>query len=319
MNEPIEPDVYRLARRLAELVRRVPPLVWPFLILAGWELVPLLVQSPGSWTVMSVLAAASNAGWALLPAAVIVGRPDALRSARGIFLGALAWSTIGPVGSLAWGVATSIDPATVESSGRVVLRVLAFAAAVAGQAAIVVILERRRRTATTWPRPLVALAVIGVAAACLYQGSTALDWYNSQQGVFMYGVQDDLGARIQVVASAFRPMVLLTLGALAWSSLSAVRAGEAPRRFWSAITAGSAILFVAAVFNYSLSPVLSAVGYSPTIVSVVSTLLDIEAWASVAAVGLVLLAFAIGVPNDAKDVGDVVADPIAAPATAPAS
>ena len=307
MDEPIEPDAYRIAGRLGELVRRVPRLAWPFLILAAYDLGLFLADGISSWTLLTLFLVAASVGWALLPAAVILGRPTAWQSERGILVGAIAWSAVGPVGHLIWRVPILLGLDSSDGAGSAAISLLAVAGRVAGPAIIAIVLERRRRTSTTWPAPLLAIVAVLVAATCVQSTSSTLDWYNAQLN-FGFGAQDMLAGQIRVVAAAVAPLSLLTVGALAWSALSAVRAGEEPRRFWVWITAGSAALLATNVLGYAMMFFALAVGSPAYILDLFSAYNDIVPVSSVIGIGLLLLAFVIGAPNDPLDLGEVVAD-----------
>jgi hypothetical protein len=302
-----EPDVYRVARRLAGLARRVPQPAWPFVLLAAAQLGVLVIDGMSADPTYLLLVATVLA-WTLVPAAVIIGRPNAWRSARGILVGAIAWTTLEAVGLLLGrvSVATGWDPFLTSPAIRIfgLVRLLA---GLAGPAVIAIYLERRRRTTTRWPAPLVAPAVLAVAALCVYSGSQALNQY---QPWYPYlDTSNDLARQIQIVGTALGPVMLLTLGALAWSSWSAFRAGERPRRFWAALAAGSAALMVAQVVNNGLILAVYASWMAVIVGGLLTTADNVELLASAAGTGLLLAAFALGIPDDPADVGDVVGVP----------
>ena len=309
MDDTTEPDIFRASHRLAELLRRVPSQAWPFFVLAGIELAIFAVAGSESWSMLSLLIAAGVACWPLLPAAVIMGCPTAWQSARGVLVGAIVWTTISAAVSLIWRAPTYFGSGSLDSAGGSASHLLALAASLAGPAIVAASLERRRRTSTTWPVPLVVLVVVGAAAACLYQGSNALDWYNAQRS-YPFGTQDDLALLLQLVAQTLQPVMVLTLGALVWSSLSASRAGEQPRRFWLAIMAGSATLFVVLIYGLAVIPVISTLGLiSTNTFDLINTLGNLTAWASVASIVLLLVGFGFGLPADPTDLVEVVPSP----------
>lgn len=315
MDEPIEPDAYRFARSLVDLARGVPPLAWPFLILAGYELVLPLVDGTSYWSTLTWLLVAASVGWALLPAAAILGCPTAWQSARSILAGVIAWSTVGFVGHLIWRVPILVGLDSSNGAGSSAISLLAVVGGVAGPALIAAGLERRRRTSSTWPVPLVAVAAVLVAATCVQATSSTLGWYNAQQGLgFGFGTQDALAAQIRVVVAAVGPLRLLAVGALAWSALSAVRAGEEPRRFWVGITAGSAVLLATSALGYAMTFLVMVIGNSANTLDLFTAYNDIVPVSSVIGIGLLLLAFAIGLPEDPMDLGEVVPGPDAPPA-----
>jgi len=303
-----EPDVYRAARQIAALAERVPRAAWPFFALAGLDIVVLVVAGTGGLGLASLRPLASAICWALLPAAVVVGCPDAWRSARGIFLGVVAWSTVPVVASLllTWPRILGVE---TSDAGQQSSSLLALIAEIAGPAIVAVYLERRRRTRTSWPAAVVAVAIVGVAVACAYQASTALDWLNNRQLAPQLDGAGwvDLAGLVRVVSDTAGPVVLLSVGALAWSSLAAVRGFETRRRFWLALTVGAACLLTADFVGFAVWPVVGAIGYSPQLDSLVWTLSDLEVWAGLAGVGLVLLAFVTGLPAESRDPVEAVA------------
>jgi hypothetical protein len=309
MDDTMEPDIFRAAHRLEELARRVPRQAWPFFVLAGIELGVFVVAGNGSLSTLSLLMVTGVACWPLLPAAVIIGCPTAWQSARGVLVGAIVWTTVSAAVSLVWRSPIFLGSGSLDGAGGSAFHLLALAASLAGPAIVAVSLERRRRTSTTWPVPLVVLAVVGAAAACLYQGSNALDWYNAQSS-YEFGTQDDLALLLQLAAQTLQPLMLLTLGALVWSSLSASRAGEEPRRFWLAIAAGSTTLFVVLIYGLTVIPVISTVGLiSTNTFGLIDTLGNISAWASVASIVLLLVGFGFGLPADPTELVEVAPSP----------
>jgi len=177
-------------------------------------------------------------------------------------------------------------------------------AAIAAPIAIVMGLATRRRTSTTWPAIVVAIGVAGTALALVYVGSNAWGFYNDSP--FDFG--DVAAQKLELATQLLGPLILPGLGALAWSGLSALSAGEQPRRFWLALTGGSVAMLSAYVIGLALTWVLSSVGSGyPTDLSI--NIDQALTWVSVAAIGLFLLAFALGMPGDPFDLGDVTEDP----------
>ena len=84
MTEPTEFSLIPGSPRLAELVRRIPAAAWPFVILAALRAAVFLVNTHGQLSIVLLLVLVSDVAWALLPVALVIGRPDAWRSARGV-------------------------------------------------------------------------------------------------------------------------------------------------------------------------------------------------------------------------------------------
>jgi hypothetical protein len=127
-------------------------------------------------------------------------------------------------------------------SGTQSARDLAAIISIAGPALITIALLPRRRTETTWPKVLVALALIGTATLCVDAAISAIDQYRNLQDFSVTTMAGTFRDQPFVVVATLQPVRLLTMGALAWSTLSAVRAEEEPRRFWLSVFIGSAVL-----------------------------------------------------------------------------
>lgn len=256
--EPAGPRGWsRIQDWLAARGQRIPPEAWPFILLAVFVVVAngQLLLSSGS---PDVLILANVAAGALLPAAILIGCRDAWRSARLLLLGAIVWTSIPfAVDAISSGqrlLSPETWTDTSIASGLEIARDLAAIASLAGPALIAIGLLQRRRSETTWPRALVALALIATAALCVYAASSAINQYENFQSLsgtglgVAFGISDPLF----VVRVALDPVRVLTVGALAWSSLSAVRASEEPRRFWLSVFAGSGVLFGLIILSTAL-------------------------------------------------------------------
>src|SRR5664279_3649705 len=93
MNETTEFTPFPGAHKLADLGRRVPRAVWPFIVLAAAQILFLTVPGGGGYLDMRIVAILVIP--TLLPVAVLVGRPDAWNSARLIMIGAILWGSAG--------------------------------------------------------------------------------------------------------------------------------------------------------------------------------------------------------------------------------
>jgi len=311
------PGSHRATDRVMNLLRRVPRMAWPFVALAGLRLLVFLIAAGGRWDVWTVLVVVDVTAWALLPAAVIIGRPDAWRSARVVLVGAIAWSTIGAVSSLFWGVDAAAGGLNLSfSAARLSVSLVQEVVALAAPLVIVYGLSFRRRTATSWPSLIVVLAVLGTAAAFLWTLYSAWDWYSSQTGIAAV-LTDGPAMQIEFVAQIISPLALLSLGALTWSSLSALRAEEQPRRFWVALTAGSGALLAIHVYAHVVSWVMPTIGPSQTAMDWYLITIHIEELVEVAAIVLLVLAFGFGLPKIVEpDQGDIAlesGDPVIYP------
>jgi len=292
----------------------VPAGVWPFVAIAAL-LVALQVRdawAAGSWAGLGLLTLAILVFDALLPAAVLVGCRGDWRSAPVVFAGAVVWTWLVAVAGVLFGLQQWLAPGTWldQPLGSAIGtgRELAAIVALAGPAVVAYGLSKLRRTETTWPRPLVTVAIVLAVGMGLYEAQTGLNFYATIESGNGGPVQLSLGDLGNVILNAARPVELLGLGALAWSSLSAVRAGELPVRFWTLICAGSAALFLFGVYTAAVGPAVS-VGLIPMDLAtgVVTSVYGVLNWGYPAAFAALLVGFGLGLPPDPLDLGDVIA------------
>jgi hypothetical protein len=294
------------------LIRRIPPEAWPFLLIGILLVIRngfLLLSGPTD--LFSRLLLGAIVLQALLPVAILVGCRDEWKSARLIFVGAIVWTTIGSVLPLIVAAEQWLLPAGLDNSSSSlnsleqvfagslndglnslisIERSLAGIASYVGPLLVVIGLERRRRSVTVWPVPGVAAAVIAAIALGFWQGRTTLDSVTASNVFSTAGVS--ISDQLHVARATLLPAYLLALGALAWSCLSAVRAGETPDRFWRLVGVGAALLFAAAFWS-----VVDTVVMTPDLYMAVG---DLALWlsitASVLGYGLLLVGFGLGLP-----------------------
>ena len=315
MNETAEFSLFPGSHKLADLVRRVPRAAWPFLVLAVAQ--TLILAGPGimgggggylDLRIIAILVIPT-----LLPVAVIIGRRDAWKSARVIMIGAIVWGSVEALVSI---VAVpqqrfAADPGTdtaLDFGLRVAAR-LASLIAIAAPALIMLGLRLRRKTETTWPKALVAVAIVGTAALCAYDANNAMEWQRLEHN-FGYYIDTSLRDQLDVLVQAMAPLGLLALGTLAWSTFSAVRANEAPRRFWLAIGAGSSVLFATSLYSSIIGPIVGSGPFdSPVVASLLSAAFEIQSVAILAGLVLLLVGFGLGLPDSDEDaLGEVLPD-----------
>ncbi|HEX7491621.1 MAG TPA: hypothetical protein VF337_07935 [Candidatus Limnocylindrales bacterium] len=309
MDEVPEFELFPGSRRAgdwaASRIRRVPALAWPFIALAGLDFIVVALANGTNWSVLGFLVVVYRVAWALLPAAVIIGCPTAWRTARLVLVGAIAWSTIGAAATLLWGLPfVSTDMGLHSNYASLGVSFLREIASLAAPIAIVMGLSVRRRTSTSWPVPVVILGLAGTTLALVYVGSNAWSSYNDWPPLF----GDSAAQQIQLVLQLLEPLTLPVFGALAWSSLSAVRAGEERPRFWAALAGGSALLLVVYVVSLVSAWAFGVIGYSAGATDLYANLNYVLTCVSVVGIGLLLLAFALGLPDDPMDLGDVQED-----------
>lgn len=293
MNDDFEsgppPGLIRIHEWLAARGRRIPPEAWPFILLAAVAVaanrqVLLATGSP------DLLLLANVAAGALLPAAILVGCRGMWRSARLLLLGAIVWTSIPTLLDIVDWAQQFLSPAqwpdTSFFSWIQSARDLGAIISIAGPALIAIALEHRRHTVTTWPKALVALSVVAAGALFLLAGNAAI-------GVASGATSDfDSGYPWFVAVMVLGPLRLLTIGALAWSTLSAVRAGEQPHRFWVSVSAGSALMLGASILAIGLN----IVSYS-SFASIAYPLIWLDIVGSLVGMAMFLVGFAHGLPD----------------------
>jgi hypothetical protein len=315
MNETAEFSPFPGSHRLADLARRVPHAAWPFIVLAALQ--TLLLVSLGYRDFRNI------AIWViptLLPVAVIVGRRDAWKSARMVMIGAILWGSalaVAQVFAMAWPqIGGNVE---MDTPADFVLRVGVRGAsllAIAGPALVMLGLRTRRETQTSWPRALVAVAVVVTAALCVWNVKQALD-SQALQDNYGYYIDISLRDRLDAIAQGLEALDLLTMGALAWSAVSAVRAQEEPRRFWLAIGAGSSLLFATDLYwRLALPGAGGAMGPLDWLsASLSAAIAEIRILAVLAGFVLLLIGFGLGLPDsDEELLGDVLPERAADPA-----
>jgi hypothetical protein len=293
--EPAGPrGLTRIQDWLAPRVQRVPPEAWPFILLAVFVVVAngQMVLSSGS---LYLLLLPNVAAGALLPAAILIGCRDAWRSARLLLLGAIVWTSIPFVlDVLSWAqqwLSPEQWPDTSVFSGLQIGRDLGSIASLSGPALVAIALMQRRRTETTWPKALVALTLIATGVLCLLATNSAI----SVPSETTIGVDPDYAWFVAVVA--LRPLQILTVGALAWSTLAAVRAREEPRRFWLLVFAGSAVMLYTYILLSSLNLALASLALgSDTYLAFLDQIVLVDILGVLVGMVLLLIGFAQGLP-----------------------
>ena len=316
MTETVEFSPFPGSHRLADLARRVPHAAWPSMVLAALQ--TFLFVGLGYHDFRNI------AIWViptLLPVAVIVGRRDAWKSARLVMIGAILWGSavaVAQVFGMAWpqlGGDVGMDT-PADFVLRVGMRGASLIAIVA-PALVMLGLRSRRETQTSWPRALVAIAIVVTAVLCVLSVKQALD-SQALQNNFGYYIDISLRDRLDAIAQGLETLGLLTMGALAWSAVSAVRAQEEPRRFWLAIGAGSSLLFATDLYGRLGFPGAGG-GFGPidwpAIASLSAAIGEIRILAVLAGFILLLIGFGLGLPDsDEELLGDVLPEGAATPA-----
>jgi hypothetical protein len=280
---------------LATRGRLIPLEAWPFILLAavaGAANGRILLSSG----LPDLLLLANAAAGALLPAAILIGCRGKWRSARLLLLGAIVWTSIPTLLDIVGWAQQLLSPVEWPDpsfvSGTQSARDLAAIISIAGPALIAIALEQRRRTETTWPKALVASSVIAAGALCLLAANAAIGVASGTTADF------DSGYPWFVVVMALSPLRILTVGALAWSTMSAVRAREEPHRFWLSVSAGSALTLGVSILTIGLN----IVSYS-SFVYIAFPLIWLDIVGGLAGMAMLLVGFAQGLPDAASRAG----------------
>ena len=312
MNETTEFSPFPGSHRLADLAGRVPRIAWPFIVLAAAQTILFVGLGIGDFRNVAILIVPT-----LLPVAIIVGRGDAWNSARGIMIGAILWGSVVAlvqvVGLGEYRFAPESGSGSLVHSSLLDLMPLASITSIVGPALVAQGLYRRRRTQTTWPPALVAAALVVTAAFCLVQARAAIDAYQALEPYRVDFGGSAFGSPLSIVGEALGPLSLLTVGVLAWSTLSAFRANEEPRRFWFAVSAGSTLVFASELYSHLQSQI-------PTdLLSVIwNATYQVQSVAILAGLALLLIGFGLGLPDSDEDLpGDELPDESALSAALP--
>jgi hypothetical protein len=238
----------RVRNRRQRLADRVTVATIPFLLLA-WAQVLIVgsdAWSIGSWNPVDTAAVIARAaylgGLAALPAAVLMWRPDALRSAPLVLLGAILWTLPTSLASIVWWL-TLRAPGIVERYGHDVA---------VGAAAMVILsclgpvlvsygMEKARHAPASWYAAVVGrLAALAALATAFNIGR----WVPLVEGRDVGLLGGGIGAQHLAgsVAGAVEPMLFFSLLALALSAVSGVSSDEAQHRLWQGVAIGSAVL-----------------------------------------------------------------------------
>jgi len=242
---PEPPRLGRATRRLPRLFARVSAPLWLVLVLAcastAARLADLPLNSGSSALTGAAIQASVVLSGALLPAGVLIWRPDAWRSARLVLLGALVWTTLPAYAGFVWTLAgrnPGLDDRMHYGLGLMVSA--AIAAGYLGPAFVCFGLERTKRRRSEW---LTWVAPRAVSVAALVTVLTAPSWSQAVPGGSAR-LPDGLAPMglPETVAGAGLPVQLVCLALLAWVCISSLLADEPQRRLWQLVAAGAAIL-----------------------------------------------------------------------------
>jgi hypothetical protein len=256
------------ARFLHRLVASLRAGAWIFVLLAAAEaalnarsLVIYLTSLTPSALDLVDLASIAVAGpiTALLPAAILLWRPNAWRTAPVLMLGCVLWAIADPVALLVRWLLSDVQIGGADLT--LIVRGAPLVAAVVsrfGGLLLILGLERvRTTTRATWP-PLLVLATL--ALVVWQSAATALSQLSYFDQLSAAGVGDPLWALLTLTSATESVAILMLLGVV-WSTLSAVRAGEPPRSMWWLLFAGSALLCVVVSTAHQQGIGIQALGY----------------------------------------------------------
>lgn len=301
---PAPPRRARTVHRLRRLLDRAKPPMLFFILLAVAQTSTALVDawSSGDRSVPSVVDLALRVGYAcavtLLPASVLIGGSASRRSYKLVLAGAIAWSTLPAMAGLGWWIVRQ-SPGVMDEFGYASAVVVSAVATVAciGPAIVALGLERARRSRMTWLDMAKRVAVL----TFLITSASAGRWLPSPESPAIRPAVWALDAlRLPgTVGDATLPLELACLLTLAYSSLSAIVAGEWQSRFWQCAAAGATLLAAATLYR-----IMGGDLFGP----VTASGLTDGGWGAapetavrLAGGGLILLAFATPVWSAARD------------------
>ena len=285
----IFPDPPRRARAphaIDRLLDRATPPMWFFVLLAAVQACAAVVTA---WASPADLLMRLGYGCAvtLLPAAVLLWRPDAWRSARLVLVGAIVWTTLPAIAGIGW-------PLGLRSAAvTVVIAIVSYL----GPAIVAVGLERTRRHRTMSLVDMARFAATFTALALTFGLGQWLPT-SGHEAVHTMGILDAFHVAISISGSVMS-MQLFCLFVLAESCLSAAVSWEWQGRLWQCAAAGTALLVGAGAIELMNGDLASMA---------LTSGLPGGAWdvapdkaILVAGVGLILLAFTSPVWSEAID------------------
>jgi hypothetical protein len=298
-----EPPHYRRpTNRLGRLFHRMSAPVLLFVVLACaqacvgavglWKSGPL----PSTGASAEALRAAYFCALSLLPAAVLVWRPDAWHSARLLLVGTIVWTSVPSTATLV-GRAAGLDSSPEGSTGMALGLAVGAAGILASLGPLIMVfgLERLRRAHVEWLWPLTWQAATAAIVPIAYSATRWLPFAGGRQGPAWVL---DTSRLPDALAGAAAPVEVLGLGILGGLGLYSLLTDEPGRRFWQCLTAGALLLFgvgVGEFFSGTLnSQMVAAEPGAAGPYAVVAVLLA-------AGGGLVMLAFAAPVWSADED------------------
>ena len=265
---PEPPRPIREVHRLSRLRARISTPVWFFVLLAcaraGTGLVDLWPSwnrsAPGVADEALLLACACTA--TILPAAVLIWRPNVWRSARLVLVGAMVWTTIPAIAGLGWWIGRR-SPVPEDLFGYALALAVAVAAVAAyfGPAVMALGLERARRSRTEWLPYFVQWTAVLTGFATIVSALRWLPFAPDEQYEPLGGGLDPQHLAGSISGAAL-PLELLCLSILACSCLSAAWTGEVQSRFWRLAAAGATLLACASLYKVVAGDLLGSVAAS---------------------------------------------------------
>jgi hypothetical protein len=234
------PRRHRPIDRIGRLRVRATPRTWPFLLLALAQATTLLLDAwiSGAWSLFSILSLVGGLGYSLcltlLPAGVLIWRPDAWRSARSVLVGTILWTSAPAVAGLVLWIARQFPHAPLALS-IAVSAVVAVAAVVSctGPAIVALGLERSRRYRDSWIAEVVRWAVVAAVVVAPFNAVQWLPPANADYSPILLA---------RSYSGWVLPFQTAGLFILAYSCVFAVLVDEVQRRLWQFGAAGAGLL-----------------------------------------------------------------------------
>jgi hypothetical protein len=290
----------------AGILARIPREAWPFIILAAAHVLLLVLPMGDVGGTVDPRVIALQVAPTLFPVAILIGRRDAWYSARVVMIGAILWgsasSVVFVIDMLRQRTLDLFGVAAGSWDGIHALLLLASALGIAAPAIVAYGLSRRRRTETAWPPAIVLSAVVVTAVFCVDALANALDWYGRLEGPDGLRYNSVFTDQMQFVRESIAPLVLIGLAALVWTAYSAVKANEAPRRFWVLVCAGSALVAAAWLYWHSMALATRRLLVPAELWQLLlSATGDIVSYVELAGSVLLLIGFALGLPESDEE------------------
>ena len=239
--------------RLRRLMDRMRPGVWMAVVLAALTVAAFIAEQwpLGHWTPDSMaeflMRLAGVTAPVLLPAGVLLWRPDAWRSARLVLVGSIVWGAVPAMAFAGWWVSRHFATLRPAAPAMTALLAAVSVAACCGPAIMAFGLERARQAHDSQVRYLATRA--GLLAA-FFVGMSAAQWNASQAGAILPAIgPGDSAPFLVLLRGGTLPFEIGSLSLLAYVCVSAAIDGNPQPSLWRLASIGVVLLAMAAIWE----------------------------------------------------------------------